>query len=150
MRPLRLLVVDDEEDLRLIVQLAVALQTDWEAQAADSGAAAIAHCARWMPDAVLLDVMMPGLDGIETLQRLRGCPSTSSLPVVFLTARSEFDDGPPLESFDVTGVLRKPFEPLGLAGSIARLLGWPLDGGSGPWAGEPCGDVDLVRRGGVR
>lgn len=157
MRPLRILVVDDEEDLRIIVQLAIALQSDWEAQIVESGEAALEHCRRWMPDAVLLDVMMPGLDGPATLDRLRSCPSTTHLPVIFLTAKSEHDEGPRLESRDVAGVLRKPFDPLGLAGAIARLLDWPLTGGTGPLtdgAGSPGpvtgGEFDLTSGGGVR
>jgi two-component system, OmpR family, response regulator len=77
------------------------------------------------PDVVLLDVMMPGLDGPSTLARLREDPATSAIPVVFLTAKAIATEVDRLKSLGAAGVLTKPFDPMTLARELRAVLGIP-------------------------
>jgi CheY-like chemotaxis protein len=121
-----LLVVDDDDDIREIVRLALEMGSPWALDSADSGAAAIERLRTTIPDAILLDVMMPGLDGPATLGTLRGDPRTRHIPVILLTAKARPSERDRLHSLDVTGVLSKPFDPIELPRQIAGLLGWSL------------------------
>jgi CheY-like chemotaxis protein len=118
----RLLVIDDEADLRDVIQMSLELRQGWTVRTAPSGAAGIALAVLEAPDAILLDMMMPEMDGPETLRRLRADPATASIPVVFLTAKVQAGDraGPPGSA----GLIRKPFDPTALADQVAQLLGW--------------------------
>lgn len=75
-------------------------------------------------DAILLDVMMPGLSGPTTFARLQEQPETRHVPVVLLTARTQEADRRQFAELGVAGVLSKPFDPLSLPGQVAELLGW--------------------------
>src|SRR5687768_13125762 len=85
-RPMRLLCADDEEDIRTILQLALGLDPELEVELVDSGMAALTRAASGDFDAIVLDAMMPGLDGYETCRRLKQAPETAAIPIVFLTA----------------------------------------------------------------
>ena len=119
-----ILIIDDDDDIREVAQLTLELGASWIVVAANSGAtgvdAAITHC----PDAILLDVMMPGMDGPATLDRLRQDERTRDIPVVFLTAKARPIERERLEALRVAGVLGKPFDPVTLPHQIASLLGW--------------------------
>ena len=121
-----LLIVDDDDDIRDVAQLALEMGSPWTLLTADSGAAGIELLRSTTPDAILLDVMMPGLDGLATLKALRSDPRTRDIPVIFLTAKSRPADRDRLRQLDVAGVLAKPFDPIELPAQIAALLGWPL------------------------
>src|SRR5436309_14495166 len=86
---MRLLCADDEEDIRTILQLALSLDPDLEVELVESGEAALARARTGRFDAIVLDGMMPGLDGYETCRRLKADPATASLPVIFLTAKTQ-------------------------------------------------------------
>lgn len=118
----RLLVVDDEDDLRDVIQMSLELRPGWSVLTAPSGAAAIEVATRERPDAILLDMMMPEMDGPETLRRLQADPSTSAIPVVFLTAKVQ--PGETVGPRGSAGLIRKPFDPMTLADDVARVLGW--------------------------
>jgi CheY-like chemotaxis protein len=120
----RILVVDDEEAIREVVRLGLEVATDWHVDIAADGAQAIALCTADPPDAVLLDVMMPTMDGPTTFARLQDDPRTRSVPVILLTAKVQPAERRRYEDLAVAGVLPKPFDPLGLPGQIADLLGW--------------------------
>lgn len=122
--PLRILCIDDDSDIRTIAAMALGLDPDLEVRAADGGEAglAIIEQGEWAPDAVLLDVMMPGLDGPEVLTRLRRLPGGADLPVVFMTARARKADIDAYLALGAVGVVTKPFDPLGLAGEIRALV----------------------------
>src|SRR5690348_10028439 len=96
----------------------------WDVLTAGSGAEGIARAASEQPDAILLDVMMPDLDGFATLERLRSNPATQDIPVVFVTAKVQNWDKSFLESVDVSGVIAKPFDPLQLPTLVKGRLGW--------------------------
>ncbi len=119
---IRILYVDDEPDLREIALLALSLDPGLDVRAAASGAEAIAIVTDWMPHLVLLDVMMPGMDGPSTLSRLREDPRTAALPVVFITARAQPRDLQTFATLDARGVIAKPFDPISLAQQVRGFL----------------------------
>ena len=91
---------------------------------ASSGVEAQAYARADPPDAILLDVMMPGVDGPATLTALRADPSTRDIPVIFLTAKLAPQDQGEWGPLGLAGVIAKPFDPMRLADDMARLLGW--------------------------
>jgi CheY-like chemotaxis protein len=121
----RVLIVDDEADIREVAQLSLEVTTGWEVRTASSGAEGIALAVADPPDAILLDVMMPDMDGPTTFERLRENPATSGIPVVLLTAKVQPADHRRFCALGLAGVLPKPFDPMALAADIAGLLGWP-------------------------
>jgi len=120
----RVLVVDDDEMLREVARVALAAVGGWEVITADSGAEAQRLAASEQPDALLLDVMMPGMDGPTTVLALQQDPSTRHIPVVFLTAKVGGAASDGWDSLPVAGVIPKPFDPMTLSTEVARLLGW--------------------------
>jgi CheY-like chemotaxis protein len=121
-----ILIIDDDDDIREIAQLALELGASWKVLTASSGADGVAAAASSRPDAILLDVMMPGVDGPATLELLRRNDVTRSIPVVFLTAKSRPAERERLMALGVRGVLAKPFDPMFLSEQVAALLGWPM------------------------
>jgi len=119
----RILYVDDEPDLREIAQLALSMDPDLEVRTAASGTEAITIAADWLPDLLLLDVMMPGMDGPATLARLREDVRMAKLPVVFITARAQPKDLQNFATLDARGVIAKPFDPMTLAQQVRGFLG---------------------------
>ena len=120
----RLLIVDDEDDIREVAAMSLEGLQGWEVLQASSGDQAVQVARTARPDAVLLDVMMPGRDGPATLDALRRHEETRLLPVVFLTAKAQASERRSLEDLGVAGVLTKPFDPMQLGDDLARLLGW--------------------------
>ncbi len=116
-------VVDDADDIREIALLSLSLM-DWQAVPVGSGALAVDVVARVQPDAVLLDVMMPGQDGPATLAALHRDPRTRHVPVVFLTAKTQVKEQEELRAMGAAGVLTKPFDPVQLGEQLAQVLGW--------------------------
>ena len=117
----RILYVDDEPDLREVAQICLELDPDFEVRTCSSGALALEELDRWRPDLVLLDVMMPTMDGPETLKRIRQS-SGESLPVVFITARASEGDAAKLKALGAQGVIAKPFDPMRLAEHVREFL----------------------------
>lgn len=116
------LIVDDEPDIRELAALSLERIGRFEVITASTAAEALEHLAADAPDAVLLDVMMPGADGRETLRRIRA--TGARVPVVFLTASVQEDQMEELRALDVHGVLAKPFDPLTLPDELREVLGW--------------------------
>jgi CheY-like chemotaxis protein len=120
----RLLLVDDAEEIRAIACLSLERVGDWAVVAVDSGLAALAAVDRDGPfDVVLLDVMMPGMDGPSTLAALRAAGLPPAVPVVFLTAKAQSADRQRLLALGAAGVIGKPFDPLTLPSELDALLG---------------------------
>lgn len=122
MMPARILYVDDENDIREIAQMSLELDLEFEVQSCSSGIEALTNAADWQPDLILLDVMMPDMDGPETLRRLADSPLTASIPVVFITARTQTHEVQRYLAMGAVGVIAKPFDPLALAGEVRKLL----------------------------
>jgi len=119
----RLLLVDDEDAIRTIACISLERIAGWTVIPVASGQAALQAAENDGPfDAVLLDVMMPGLDGPTTYQHLRDGPLPSEVPVIFLTAKIATADREHLSSLGATGVIAKPFDPMTLPDQIQRLL----------------------------
>jgi len=124
MNACRILVVDDSELVQELTRMALEARDDWEIRCAASGAEALALARAEPPDAVLLDVEMPGIDGPQTLAALRAAPATAHTPVVFLTAHDDPGELARLRTLGAAGVLAKPFDVSALADELAALLGW--------------------------
>jgi CheY-like chemotaxis protein len=118
MTALRVLHVDDEPDIREVVEFSLGLDPDLVMRSCASGEEALGVAEAWTPDVVLLDVMMPVMDGAATLVRLRGNPRTAGIPVVFMTARAQSRELDLLHSLGAVGVIPKPFDPMMLAASL--------------------------------
>jgi CheY-like chemotaxis protein len=121
--PMRLLCADDEEDIRTILELALGLDPELEVELVDSGTAALARAAAGGYDAIVLDAMMPGLDGYETCRRLKAEPATASIPVVFLTAKTQRGEVERALALGAVACLMKPFDPMTLARELRTALG---------------------------
>lgn len=120
----RILIVDDEDDVREITQLGLQMGTDWGVLTASSGQEALTMAANSLPDAILLDMMMPNMDGRATLQQLRANPVTESIPVILVTAKAGQSNQTDFQVLAISGVIAKPFRPLQLAAEISKILGW--------------------------
>lgn len=120
----RVLVVDDEPDIREIAQVSLEIVGGWEVLTATNGAEALTRAAESRPEVILLDVMMPDMDGPTTYRRLQEDPQTAGIPVIFLTAKVQAADRRQFSDLGVAGVIAKPFDPLQLAQEVQGLLGW--------------------------
>jgi CheY-like chemotaxis protein len=120
---IRILYIDDEADIREVAQMALELDSEFEVRACSSGAEGIEEARQWRPDLILLDVMMPVMDGPAVLERLGEDPATAAIPVVFITARTQAKEVDSLRQLGARGVLAKPFDPMTLAGQARGFLG---------------------------
>jgi CheY-like chemotaxis protein len=118
------LIVDDEDDIREVAQVSLELVGQYEVQTAASGREGILRARDLRPDAILLDVMMPDLDGPATLAELQADPATRDIPVLFLTAKAQAAERTRLAQLGAAGVLTKPFDPLTLPQEVASALRW--------------------------
>ena len=119
----KILVVDDDEDILTVTELAAREIGKWEVILARSGEEALRAAREETPDVILLDAMMPGLDGTATLARLRQDPATAEIPVIFLTARVQKHEIERYQEYGALGVIRKPFDALALPDEVRRLVG---------------------------
>ncbi len=120
----RILIVDDDERIREVVKICLIKLAKWQVIIATSGQEAISTAIAEQPDAILLDVSMPDLNGIETLQKLQLDDRTSAIPVIFLTAKVLRSEQLHYQQLGVAGFIAKPFDPLQIATEISRLLNW--------------------------
>lgn len=116
-----LLYVDDEPDIRQIVQMALGLAPELTIHTGESGERALTLARDLRPDLVLLDVMMPGLDGPATLQRMRADASLARIPVVFVTAKAMPQEVSRFRALGAVGVIAKPFDPMRLVDQVFAL-----------------------------
>lgn len=123
--PKRILIVDDEESIQKVVKLSLKMEASWESITASSGMEGIRQAEIHQPDAILLDVMMPDMDGVETFAALQNNPKTKAIPVILLTAKTQSAEKRLFQEMVVSGVITKPFKPLALASTISQLLQWP-------------------------
>jgi CheY-like chemotaxis protein len=122
----RVLLIDDEDDVREVVQVSLEIVAQWDVLTARSGAEGLLLAASDQPDAIVLDVMMPGMDGSATFGYLQANPATRDIPVILLTAKL-LDPTVDRFALDVATVISKPFDPMNLPGQIAAALGWPME-----------------------
>ena len=117
-----ILLVDDEEDIREVAALSLETVGGWRVSSVGDGAGAIAMALAERPDAILLDVMMPDLDGPMTFERLQADARTRDIPVILLTAKAQGTDQRRFAALGVAGTLTKPFDPMMLSAQIMALL----------------------------
>jgi CheY-like chemotaxis protein len=118
----RVLYVDDEEDIAEVAAMALELDPEFEVRTCFSGAVAVTQAAAWRPDIILLDVMMPGMDGPTTLGKLREQAETAHTPIIFITARTQAQELNALKELGAAGVIAKPFDPMALASMVRERL----------------------------
>ena len=121
--PLRVMYVDDEPDIRMIVEFSLEDEADMTLRICDGGPSALAEAAAFRPDVVLLDVMMPGMDGPSTLQQLRQLPELTETRFAFVTAKVQAQEVAHLRSLGAVAVIAKPFDPMTLADQVRNLGG---------------------------
>lgn len=129
MSPKRILLVDDEDDIREVAAISLQAVGGWRVLSASNGAQALATARAEQPDAILLDVMMPDIDGPTTFRHLQDDPRTRDIPVILLTAKAQASDRICFEQLGVAGVLSKPFDPMSLPAQVAALLTGSPNGG---------------------
>jgi CheY-like chemotaxis protein len=120
----RVLIIDDEDDIREVAEATLELTEEWEVLTASSGALGIAQARASQPDAILLDVMMPDMDGPATLAGLQQDPLTNHIPVIFLTAKVQAADRRRFTELGIRGVIAKPFDPLTLGQQVREIVEW--------------------------
>ncbi|MDK9702232.1 MAG: response regulator [Sulfuritalea sp.] len=117
----KILLVEDEPDIRAVAQLALEAVGGFTVRQCESGEAALAALAEFAPDLVLLDVMMPGMDGPTTLAALRALPQGGAVPVMFMTAKVQPAEIEGYRRLGAIGVISKPFDPMTLADTLRGL-----------------------------
>ncbi|MEM6836965.1 MAG: response regulator [Cyanobacteria bacterium P01_C01_bin.120] len=123
----RLLLIDDDSGARRIIQLSLEAAAGWQVLTAASGPAGMAIAVAELPDAILLDVMMPELDGPATYQKLQAHPKTQTIPVIMLTAKAGPGEQQSLLDLGISGIITKPFKVPALIAEIRRLLNWSIE-----------------------
>ena len=118
----KVLLAEDEEDIRKVAQISLQFRGGWEVALASNGEECLAKAASDPPDLILLDCMMPKLDGYETCRRLKQDPSLRHIPVIFLTAKAQEVEMKKGLSLGAVGYLIKPFNPMSLAAEISQIL----------------------------
>jgi len=122
----RILIIDDEPDIREVAQMSLETVSGWQVLSAESGEEGITKAKQEKPDAILLDAMMPSMDGPETFQKLQADPSTQQIPVIMFTAKVQAADRMRFAALGVKDVIEKPFDPMKLGSQIAAILGWSV------------------------
>ncbi len=119
-----ILLIDDEPNLAEVIAVCLESFKDWQVRVVNSGKEGLKIVESLQPDAILLDVMMPEMDGITVFQHLQQNSATQNIPVILLTAKVQSSDRARFSQLGVAGLIAKPFEPLQLADEIADLLHW--------------------------
>lgn len=119
---IKILHVEDDADIREIAQLALGLSGDFEVVQSASGEEALLMVQAFIPDVLLLDVMMPGMTGRQTLERMREIPALEKTPAIFMTARAQNSEVEELRELGAAEVISKPFDPMSLGDQIKAAL----------------------------
>ncbi|BAZ01823.1 two-component response regulator [Tolypothrix tenuis PCC 7101] len=120
----RILVIDDEKNLCTVIKACLENIGRWQVLVAQSGTEGLAVAKSEHPDAILLDVMMPDINGMLLFQRLQENLTTNNIPVILLTAKVQTVDLKEFSQLSIAGVISKPFDPLRLSELVANTLGW--------------------------
>lgn len=120
----RVLIIDDDEDIRVIAQASLMLIAALEVSVASSALEGFEKAIAEQPDAILLDVMMPGIDGITLVRQLQTHPATQQIPIVLLTAKTQAPDRQRFADLGVVATIAKPFKPAKLVAQFLKALDW--------------------------
>ena len=117
----RILYVEDEPDIQAVAELALETVGGYTVKTCASGEEAVRDAEGFAPDLILLDVMMPGMDGPSTLEALRGIPALAEVPVAFMTAKVQPSEIEHYKSLGARDVIAKPFDPMALSDQVRRI-----------------------------
>ncbi|HEY9760711.1 MAG TPA: response regulator [Oculatellaceae cyanobacterium] len=118
----KVLLVDDDQNIRFVAQMSLEGLTSWEITAAESGEDALKKVNDKIPDVILLDMMMPGMDGPTTFAKLRERSELANVPVIFMTAKVQTHEVESYLKLGAAGVITKPFDPMSLADEIRQIV----------------------------
>ena len=118
----RILFIEDEQDIQEVAQLALEAIGGYTVEVCSSGAQALDRVVEFAPDLILLDVMMPDMDGPTTLKALRKMPETANTPIIFMTAKSQAREIQRFKKLSTLDVITKPFDPMALSDQIAAIF----------------------------
>jgi CheY-like chemotaxis protein len=119
---MRILIIDDEDDIREATQICLEVTGDWEVLTASSGKEGLTKAQVEQPDVILLDVMMPDMDGLATLERLQSVPTTNRIPVILLTAKAQPAEQRRFSKLAVAAVILKPYDPFTLSDQVIDAI----------------------------
>lgn len=119
-----ILVIDDDEAIRIVLKASLSCTVDWKILVADSAKKGLLLAQAEQPDAILLDVRMPDIDGITLFHQLQSHPPTQRIPTIFLTGQMRAAEHETLKALGGAGIISKPFEPTKIAHQIQTLLNW--------------------------
>jgi len=117
----KILYAEDEEDIRVIAQISLEEIGGFQVKYCRTGIDVLATAETYHPDLLLLDVMMPEMDGLTTLRELRKIPAIQDTPAIFMTAKIQSDEVEEYEAMGILGIIQKPFDPMTLAETIKKL-----------------------------
>jgi CheY-like chemotaxis protein len=117
----RILFVEDDPDIQTVARMALEAVGGFRVLPCSSGAEALERVGLFAPDLILLDVMMPGMDGLATLEALRRLPETASIPVVFMTAKVQAQEVARYREVGAVDVIAKPFDPMTLPATVRSI-----------------------------
>jgi two-component system alkaline phosphatase synthesis response regulator PhoP len=118
----RILIIDDEADIREATQLCLEITGDWDVIVASSGYEGLIKAVEQKPDAILLDIMMPGMDGLATMEKLRENSDTARIPIILLTAKTQSGEQRQFSQLDIAALITKPYDPYSLSDQISEAL----------------------------
>tara|TARA_Y100001937_G_scaffold117410_1_gene170633 strand:+ start:8222 stop:8605 length:384 start_codon:yes stop_codon:yes gene_type:complete len=117
----RIMHVEDDESIRAVAEIALTDVAGFTLLSCDSGQSALAQAEAFAPQLILLDVMMPQMDGLQTLAALRQIPALAKIPVVFMTAKIQQAEKQRYLDAGAVGIIEKPFEPMELGDTLSQL-----------------------------
>jgi DNA-binding response OmpR family regulator len=127
----KILIIDDDKNILMIAEIGLSDTPEWEVVKALTAEEGLAKAVADRPDLILLDMVMPDMDGIAALTKLRQTAVTATIPVIFMTARASQDEIDNYTSLGAQGVIVKPFDPMSLSQEIRSIIS-----GSGPTSGH--------------
>jgi two-component system OmpR family response regulator len=117
----KILCVEDETDIQTVAKLALETVGGFTVEMCGSGEEALEKAPNFSPDLILLDVMMPGMDGLDTFRAVRALPQAEETPIIFMTAKSQAHEVSQLMELGAAGVISKPFDPIELSRQLTEL-----------------------------
>lgn len=123
----KILYAEDEPDLQTVVEMTINAMSNYEIKICDNGKKLLESVEAYNPDLILLDVMMPEMDGPTTFKNLQANEKTKNIPVVFMTAKAQVHEIETFKETGVLGIITKPFDPVNLCSDIEKI--WAKNNG---------------------
>jgi CheY-like chemotaxis protein len=120
----KVLLIDDEDFIGQVVKSCIELFSNWQITTTKSGEEGLISVATDRPDVILLDMLMPTMDGFAFLKKLQADPQLADIPVVLLTSRVDLTESRKIAQLGVQGAIAKPFHPTRIVSQLVQILGW--------------------------